>query len=99
MVVVIILLQKAPNYRGLILVQLAAEHQMLGEAGYKLNIETMETPVWAVVYYENYNYPEFHGQDDSWNYLIHQTDVVPFGTTHPLNEDGPLAKQIAIQGP
>ena len=41
--------------------------------------------------------PEYHGQDDSWNYLIHQTDVVPFGTTHPLNETGPIAKQIQIQ--
>ena len=28
---------------------------------------------------------------------MHQTDVVEFGTTHPLNETGPLAKQIQIQ--
>ena len=194
--------EKAPGYTGQALVQFAAEQQMLDDAGLKVKYETMETPVWAAVYYENYNYdsvrvggwagaidaqnyyfhsantdamgyatpeldalldavpraltndelvqigikmneffiedlpivvissplrlftygahvwipgfgrrpqpvqlqsiqftPEFHGQDDSWNYLIHQTDVVPFGTTHPLNEDGPLAKQIAIQGP
>ena len=41
--------------------------------------------------------PEFGGQRDSWEYLMHQTDVVEFGTTHPLNETGPLAKQIQIQ--
>ena len=192
--------EKAPGYTGQALVQFAAEQQMLGDAGLKVNYETMETPVWAAVYYENYNYdsvrvggwagaidamdyyfhsqntnamgyaspeldalldavpralttqelvdigikmndlfiedlpivvissplriftygahvwipgfgrrpqpnqlsdvlftPEFHGQDDSWNYLIHQTDIVPFGGIHPLNEDGPIAKQIQIQ--
>ena len=41
--------------------------------------------------------PEFRGQRDSWNYLIHETDVVPFGRIHPLNETGPIAKQIQIQ--
>ena len=194
--------QKAPGYTGQALVQFAAEQQMLAEAGYKTTYETMETPVWAAVYYENYNYdsvrvggwagaidaqnyyfhsantdamgyaspeldalldavpraltndelvdigikmneffiedlpivvissplriftygahvwipgfgrrpqpvqlkdiqftPEFHGQDDSWNYLIHQTDIVPFGLIHPLNLTGPIAKQIALQGP
>ena len=40
--------------------------------------------------------PEFGGQRDSWEYLMHQTDVVEFGTTHPLNETGPLAKQIQM---
>ncbi len=192
--------EKAPGYSGPILVQLAAEQQMLNDAGLKVNFETMETPVWAAVYYENYNYdsvrvggwggavtsqnyyfhsantdamgyatpeldalldavpraltnqelvdigikinemfiedlpivvissplrlytygahvwvpgfgrrpqpnqlkdieftPEFGGQRDSWEYLMHQTDVVEFGTTHPLNETGPLAKQIAMQ--
>ncbi len=191
--------QKAPGYSGPILVQLAAEQQMLADAGYKTKYETMETPVWAAVYYENYNYdsvrvggwggavtslnyyfhsantdamgyatpeldalldavpraltndelveigikinemfiedqpivvissplrlytygahvwvpgfgrrpqptrlqdiqftPEFAGQRDSWEYLMHQTDIVEFGTTHPLNETGPLAKQIAM---
>ena len=192
--------EKAPGYSGPILIQLAAEQQMLADAGLKVKFETMETPVWAAVYYENYNYdsvrvggwggavtslnyyfhsantdamgyatpeldalldavpraltdqelveigikindmfiedlpiviissplrlytygahvwvpgfgrrpqpnqladiqftPEFGGQRDSWEYLMHQTDVAEFGTTHPLNETGPLAKQIQIQ--
>ena len=194
--------EKAPGYTGQALVQFAAEQQMLADAGLKVKYETMETPVWASVYYENYNYdsvrvggwagavdamdyyfhstlsnpmgyanprldalldavpraltnqklvelgikmnemfiedlpivvissplrlftygahvwvpgfgrrpqpnrlkdiqftPEYHGQDDSWNYLIHQTDIVYFGDIHPLNLTGPIAKQIAIQGP
>ena len=33
----------------------------------------------------------------SWGYMVHQTDVAEFGRTHPLNEEGPLSKQIAIQ--
>ena len=41
--------------------------------------------------------PEFHGEEDSWSYLAHQIDVVYFGAKHPLNEDGPIAKQIAVQ--
>jgi len=189
--------EKAPGYSGPILIQLAAEQQMLADAGLKVKFETMETPVWAAVYYENYNYdsvrvggwggavtslnyyfhsantdamgyarpeldalmdavpraltnqelvdigikmndyfiedlpiviinsplrlytygahlwvpgfgrrpqpnslgtiqftPEFGGQRDSWEYLMHQTDVAPFGTTHPLNESGPIAKQM-----
>ena len=191
---------KSPGYSGPALVLLAAEHQMLADAGYRTKYETMETPVWAAVYYENYNYdsvrvggwggaidamdyyfhskntnamgyaspeldalldavpraltnqelvdigikmnemfiedlpivvlssplrvfiygahvwvpgfgrrpqpnklsdimftPEFRGQRDSWNYLIHETDVVPFGRIHPLNETGPIAKQIQTQ--
>ena len=194
--------EKAPGYTGPILVQFAAEQQMLADAGLKVKYETMETQAWAAVYYENYNYdsvrvggwggtvdamdyyfhstlsnpmgyanpeldalldkvpraltnqelvdigikmnemfikdlpivvissplrlytygahvwvpgfgrrpqpnrlediqftPEFHGQDDSWNYLIHETDIVYFGDIHPLNLTGPLARQIAIQGP
>ncbi len=35
---------------------MAAEQQMLADAGLKVNFETMEMPVWAAVYYENYNY-------------------------------------------
>ena len=191
---------KSPGYSGPALVPLAAEQQMLEDAGYRTKYETMETPVWAAVYYENYNYdsvrvggwagavtsqdyyfhskntnamgyaspeldalldavpraltteelvnigikinemfiedlpivaissplrlfiygahvwvpgfgrrpqpnklsdimftPEFGGQRDSWNYLIHETDVVPFGRIHPLNEAGPIAKQIQTQ--
>ena len=192
--------EKAPGYTGPILVQFAAEQQMLADAGLKVKYETMETQAWAAVYYENYNSvrvggwggtvdamdyyfhstlsnpmgyanpeldalldkvpraltnqelvdigikmnemfikdlpivvissplrlytygahvwvpgfgrrpqpnrlediqftPEFHGQDDSWNYLIHETDIVYFGDIHPLNLTGPLARQIAIQGP
>ena len=194
--------EKAPGYTGPALVQFAAEQQMLADAGLKVKYETMETPVWASVYYESYNYdsvrvggwagavdamdyyfhsqntnamgyaspeldalldavpraltnqelvdigikmnemfiedlpivvissplrlftygahvwipgfgrrpqpnrlkdiqftPEFHGQDESWNYLIHETDIVHFGDIHPLNLTGPIAKQIAIQGP
>ena len=191
---------KSPGYTGPALVLLAAERQMLADAGYKTKYETMETPDWAAVYYESYNYdsvrvggwggsvssqdyyfhsnntnamgyaspeldalldavpraltneelvdigikmnemfiedlpiaviatplrvfaygahvwvpgfgrrpqpnrlrdimftPEFRSQDDSWDHLFHQTDVVPFGSVHPLNESGPIAKQIQAQ--
>jgi len=180
--------------------QYAAEQQMLADVGLKVIYEEMETPIWAAVYYENYNYdavrvggwggavtslnyyfhsantdamgyarpeidalldavpraltnqelvdigiqlneyfiedlpivvissplrmytygahlwipgfgrrpqpnslgeivftPEFSGQRDSWEYLMNQTDVSPFGTVHPLNVSGPIAKQILLQ--
>ena len=41
--------------------------------------------------------PEFHGPEDSWGYMVHQTDVTYSGHIHPLNETGPISKQIAIQ--
>ena len=41
--------------------------------------------------------PEFHGPQDSSCYIAHLTDVVEFGTVHPLNEDGPIAEQISLQ--
>ena len=187
---------KAPGYGADQRPQMAAKQQMLAEAGIKVKFETMETPVWAAVYYENYNYDlvyvggwggavdhlnyYFHSQntnamgyatpeldalldavpralnDDDlvkiglqinemfiedlpivvistglglttygahvwvpgygrrpqpsnlkdivftpqfagggeWNYLMHQTDIVEFGTTHPLNETGPLHGQL-----
>ena len=42
--------------------------------------------------------PQLHSQDESWNYLAHQIDIAdPYLGIHPLNERGPIAKQIAIQ--
>ena len=187
---------KAPGYGADQRPQMAAKQQMLDEAGIKVKFETMETPVWAAVYYENYNYdlvyvggwggavnhldyyfhsqntdamgyatpeldalldavpralndddlvkiglqinemfiedlpivvistplslttygahvwvpgygrrpqptqlkdivftPQFEGGGE-WEYLMHQTDIVEFGTTHPLNETGPLHGQL-----
>ena len=37
--------------------------------------------------------PQFAGGGE-WEYLMHQTDIVEFGTTHPLNETGPLHGQL-----
>ena len=187
---------KAPGYGADQRPQMAAKQQMLADSGLRVTFETMETPVWAAVYYENYNYDlvyvggwggavdhlnyYFHSQntnamgyatpeldalldavpralnDDDlvriglqinemfiedlpivvvstglslttygahvwipgygrrpqpsqlkeivftpqfagggeWNYLMHQTDIVEFGTTHPLNETGPLHGQL-----
>ena len=191
---------KGPDYYANAPDQLAAEQQMLADAGLKIKYEIMSVSDWVAVYYQNYNYdsvrvgawhgavthqnfyfhsnqfnpmgyaspeldalldavpraltnddlvqigtkmnemfifdlpiviistplrlytygahvwvpgfgrrpqpdqlkditytPEFAGQGDSWEYMMHEIDVVEFGTTHPLNETGPIAKQIAVQ--
>ena len=191
---------RSPAYTGPILSQFAAEKQMLADAGLKIEHLRMDTPAWASIYYETYNYdsvrasgwggaidaldyyfhsdytdamgyaspeldalmdavpraltndelvdigirinemfiedlpivvisspvrvfsygahvwvpgfgrrpqpnriedlmftPEFHSQHDSWSYMSHEINVAPVCTTHPLNETGPLARQVAVQ--
>ena len=47
---------KSPTYSGARLAQIEAELAQLADVGIKIKLEMMETPIWAAVYYENYNY-------------------------------------------
>ena len=80
--------EKAPGYAGPILVQFAAEQQMLADAGLKVKYETMETQAWAAVYYENYNYDSVRvggwgGTVDAMDYYFHSTLSNPMGYANP----------------
>ena len=80
--------EKAPGYTGQALVQFAAEQRMLADAGLKVKYETMETPVWASVYYENYNYDSVRvggwaGTVDAMDFYFHSTLSNPMGYANP----------------
>ena len=79
---------KTPAYYGDVLDQLAAEQQMLADAGLRIKFETMDTSLWEAVYYETHDYSLVRGY--GWGgtvtnlaYYLHSAITDPTGYASP----------------
>ena len=78
---------KSPTADAARRAQFAAEQAMLADVGIKVKFEEMETPIWAAVYYENYNYDcvrvgGWGNRPTSMHYYFHSaaTDAMGYST-------------------
>ena len=79
---------KSPTADAARRAQYAAEQAMLADVGIKVKFEEMETPIWAAVYYENYNYDcvrvgGWGNRPTSMHYYFHSAATDAMGYSSP----------------